>query len=97
VTEPAKIKPKAKALELLPFVIGHPPCWQAIRDRARHLQVQLEAELPSAVVSAARARAREFTLNPIIIGGKMAVDICPNRLTSPLRRRYFPERPALHN
>lgn len=70
VTEPTKIQQKAKALELLAWVIAQPSCSQPIKDRVVRFQAQLEAELPSAVVGAARARAKVLTLEAIIVEEK---------------------------
>jgi predicted ATPase/transcriptional regulator with XRE-family HTH domain len=63
---PLKLQQKAKALELLAFVIEQPACWQPIKDRAAPLQARLEAELPPKIVATAKARAKSQTLDEVV-------------------------------
>ncbi len=66
VTEPVKLQQKIRALELLALVIHHPACWQPIKDRAAHLQAQLEAAVPPDLVNAAKIRAKDRQIEEIV-------------------------------
>lgn len=65
-TEPFKLQQKVKALELLTLVVDHPACWQPIKDRAARLQIQLEAVLPTDVVTTAKMSAKDRTLEEVV-------------------------------
>ena len=57
---------KERALEVLAFAAHHPICWQWVRDRTAPLIAELEAELPSEVVAAAKARGRARDLDATV-------------------------------
>lgn len=47
-------------------VIHHPACWQPIKDKAVHLQAQLEAAVPPDLVNAAKIRAKDRQIEEIV-------------------------------
>lgn len=67
VAEPIQARQKVRALELLNLITHHPACWQAIKDRAAPFQAHLEAELPPAQVTAAKIRAKERTIEEVVV------------------------------
>jgi predicted ATPase/DNA-binding SARP family transcriptional activator len=64
--EPVKLRYKARALELLTLVVHHPATWQAIKDRAARLQLDLEVELAADVTALAKAQGRSKTLKAVV-------------------------------
>jgi hypothetical protein len=62
----AVVEDKETALELALFVNQHPASWQWSKDSIASLIAELEAELPPKVVTAARARGKEKTLEGVI-------------------------------
>jgi hypothetical protein len=67
VIVPAKLQQKVKALELLALISDHPACWQAIKDRAAHLQLELEAELAADVVAVAKVQGKSLLLEAVVV------------------------------
>ncbi|HXV97237.1 MAG TPA: tetratricopeptide repeat protein, partial [Anaerolineae bacterium] len=67
ISEPVKSQQKVKALELLALISDHPACWQAIKDRAARLQLELEAQLSADVIAVAKAQRRSQTLEAVVV------------------------------
>lgn len=59
---------RERAVEILTLVIDYPGNWQIFKDRAIRLLAELETELTPDMVTAARARAKNQTLNDIVAG-----------------------------
>ncbi len=57
---------KIRALELLVMIIQDPVTWQGVRDRAKHLQAQLEAKLPDDIVAMAVSQGQNKTTDSVI-------------------------------
>jgi hypothetical protein len=62
----AALNEKARAYDIVTFVLQQPASWQLSRDSLKPLAAELEIELPPEVVVEAQNRARDKTLEGMI-------------------------------
>jgi hypothetical protein len=67
VPDSVKSRYTARALELLALIIHHPAAWQAIKDRATSLKVELEAALPADLVTIVKAQRQAKSLEAVVL------------------------------